>query len=120
MRQKCSFFDRVRCVKPLYKKEIMCYNKMYAFEFPGVGQAVQSRMGHDKGRIYLIAAVVGKDFVLLTDGDKRPLAKLKTKRVKHLKPLGESEQAKTAFASGGLTDSAVRKILKEFSGNAKN
>ena len=98
----------------------MCYNKMYAFEFPSVGTAVQSRMGHDGGRIYLIAAVLGNDFVLLTDGDKRPLAKLKTKRVKHLKPLGESEQAKKAFADGTATDSAVRKILKEFSENVKN
>ena len=62
----------------------------------------------------------GNDFVLLTDGDKRPLAKLKTKRVKHLKPLGESEQAKKAFADGTATDSAVRKILKEFSENVKN
>lgn len=96
----------------------MCYNKMYAFEFPGVGQAAESRMGHDKGRLYIIVAVAGSDFVLVCDGEKRPLDKPKTKRIKHLKPVCELEKAKTLIAENKLTDAAVRKLLKEVKSSA--
>lgn len=85
---------------------------MYALENPTVGQVVESRMGHDKGRMYIVVAVLGSDFVLCADGEYRPLDKPKTKRVKHLKWAGESQDAAKAIASGKLTDSAVRKIIK--------
>lgn len=92
----------------------MCYNRMYALENPRIGQIVISRMGHDRGRVYLIAAVLGRDFVLVTDGKLRPLDKLKTKRVKHVKYAGESEEIAKAIKDGKITDAAVRKTLKAF------
>lgn len=87
---------------------------MYALENPAVGQIVVSRMGHDKGRTYLIAAVLS-DFVLCIDGDARPIEKPKTKRIKHVKYAGVSQEAKAAIENGTLTDAAVRKICKAWS-----
>lgn len=89
----------------------MCYNKTYAPIKPAVGQVVKSLMGHDEGRLYIIAAVLGAEFVLCVDGKYRTLDKPKTKRYKHLKAVGESSLEFTA----GLKDSDVRKALSGFS-----
>lgn len=92
----------------------MCYNKMYASKIPTVGQIAVSRRGHDEGRLYIIVAVLGNDFVMCADGKVRTLDKPKTKRIKHLKTAGESESAAKAIADGKLTDAGIRKILKSF------
>lgn len=105
------------CEKPterLTEKGDMCYNRMYALENPKIGQIVVSRMGHDRSRAYVIAAVLGKDFVLVTDGKARSIDKPKTKRIKHLTYIGYSQEAAETIEDGKITDAAVRKILKEF------
>lgn len=86
---------------------------MYALKVPEVGLAVVSRMGHDKGRLYIVAAVLNSDFILCTDGDVRPLDKPKTKRVKHVKAICLSEPAQTAIKSGKPTDAKIKKILRD-------
>ena len=92
----------------------MCYNKMYDYEFPSVGCIAESKSGHDAGRLYIVAAVVSGDFVLLVDGSYRPIAKPKTKRIKHLKPRGLSPDAQSAINEGKLSDELARKIIKAF------
>ena len=53
-----------------------------------VGDIVVSKAGRDEGRVYLISAVVDKDFVMLVDGNFKKLVNPKKKRVKHLKNSG--------------------------------
>ena len=90
----------------------MCYNEMYAPIKPAVGQVVKSLKGHDAGRLYIIAAVLSAEFVLLVDGKYRTLSKPKTKRYKHLKTVGESSVEFTKR----LLDSDVRKAIAKFQG----
>ena len=90
----------------------MCYNEMYAPIKPTVGQVVKSLKGHDADRLYIIAAVLSNEFVLLVDGKYRTLSKPKTKRYKHLKTVGESPLEFTE----GLLDSDVRKAIAKFQG----
>lgn len=92
----------------------MCYNKMYDYEFPSVGCIAESKSGHDAGRLYIVAAVINGDFVLLVDGNYRPVSKPKTKRIKHLKPRGLSGDAQAAIQGGKFTDALARKVIKAF------
>lgn len=86
---------------------------MYAPTTPAVGTVVESRAGHDEKRVYLVAAVVGQDFVLCVDGAYRKLNNPKQKRCKHLKPIGAvSDGTVEKLQSGKLTDAAIRKELK--------
>lgn len=71
---------------------------------------VISRMGHDTGRVYVVTAVLGSDFVLVADGKYRTLDKPKMKRVKHVKVIGETDVLDTKL----LTDAALRSALKKF------
>ncbi len=70
------------------------------------GLIVKSLKGHDTGRIYLVIALLGDDFVLLCDGKYRRIDNPKQKRIKHLEIIGEI----TPLAE--LTDSSIRKICK--------
>ena len=92
----------------------MCYTKTYAPEFPEVGQIAQSRMGHDKGRLYIITAALSAEFALCADGEYRLLENPKTKRFKHLKILGSSEKAVKAIGDGKCTDTVIKKIIQDF------
>lgn len=74
-----------------------------------VGTIVESRMGHDSGRTYIVMAVVDPMFVLLVDGKYHTLEKPKLKRVKHVKAIGESD----VLARKGLTNAELYKVLKE-------
>ena len=95
----------------------MCYNKMYASKIPEVGHVAVSRMGHDAGRPYIVAAVLNNDFVLCVDGNVRPIEKPKTKRIKHLKYVCSLPQAAEAIANGKLNDAMVKKLIKSADGS---
>lgn len=83
------------------------------------GQLVQSKAGHDQGRIYLIVQVEG-NFAACVDGDYRPLDRPKRKRVSHLRRLGElapgwREQLE-AQADPGQQNALVRRLIHEHPG----
>lgn len=79
------------------------------------GCVVKSLAGRDAGRMFVVIREIDADFVLISDGDTRPLDRPKKKRRKHLKATGASFPEVAAAASGGqeLTDAQVRKLLKE-------
>lgn len=52
---------------------------------PVIGRAAYSKAGRDKGRLLIVIAIRDEDFVLVADGDLRPLEKPKKKRIKHLR-----------------------------------
>ena len=56
-----------------------------SFENPVVGRVVYSKAGRDKGKLLIVIGIVDEDFVLVADGDLRPMERPKRKRIKHLK-----------------------------------
>jgi len=52
---------------------------------PVIGRVAYSKAGRDKGRLFIVIGVINEDFVLISDGDLRPVEKPKKKRIKHLK-----------------------------------
>ncbi|ADU52351.1 LSU ribosomal protein L14E [Thermaerobacter marianensis DSM 12885] len=49
-----------------------------------IGQLVTSRAGRDRGRPYLVVGVLDDRFVLVADGDLRPVDRPKRKNMRHL------------------------------------
>jgi len=52
---------------------------------PVIGRVAYSKAGRDKGRLFIVIGVIDEDFVLISDGDLRPVERPKKKRIKHLK-----------------------------------
>lgn len=52
---------------------------------PVIGRIVYSKAGRDKGRLFIVVGIINENFVLVSDGDLRPVEKPKKKRIKHLK-----------------------------------
>ncbi|GHV00873.1 hypothetical protein FACS1894211_09320 [Clostridia bacterium] len=79
-----------------------------------LGRAAISRMGRDKGSLYIVCAVDG-DFVLVADGSKRPLEKPKRKRIKHLKLLPDlSQTLSEKFREGKkVHDAELKSCIKK-------
>jgi len=55
-----------------------------SFDGSFVGSFVISKNGHDKGETYVLTAVVDDKFVLVANGENRPLGKPKRKNIRHL------------------------------------
>ncbi len=58
-----------------------------------VGDIVLSLAGRDRGRLYMVMAVLNGGYVLLTDAKSRRLTEPKLKSVKHLKYIAEADAA---------------------------
>ncbi len=71
------------------------------------GFIVESRKGHDAGRIYLVI-LVENQFCFLADGVYRKLDKLKKKRKTHVRFLSEGD------LPDKLTDVKIKRIIKEW------
>lgn len=82
---------------------------------PQVGQLVTSTAGRDAGRSYLILQCVDSVYVLVTDGDKRPVANPKKKNIRHLELHAEvAVDLQSRLLSGGsVTDAEVRSALEQ-------
>ena len=52
---------------------------------PVIGRVVFSKAGRDKGKMFIVVGIVNEDFVLIADGDLRPMERPKKKRLKHLR-----------------------------------
>ena len=83
---------------------------------PKAGMAATSRQGRDKGKAYVIVSVIDKDFVLVSDGETRPLKKQKRKRIKHLKLTDTVFEGIEAKLNGTdkkkLYDTEIKRCLK--------
>ena len=79
---------------------------------------VFSLAGHDKGREYVVLKTDGS-FAWLVDGKTRKLTNPKRKKLKHLclGKMGTPELA-DALSEGKTTDSAIRKELAIYRGEA--
>jgi len=75
-----------------------------------VGQIVFSKCGRDKGKTFVIVNVLD-EYVFLTDGDLRPLAKPKKKKAKHVQPTNHIIDLEIKDGRG-LQDADIRKFIK--------
>jgi len=46
---------------------------------PVIGRVAYSKAGRDKGKLFIVIGIVDEDFVLVCDGDLRPVEKPKRK-----------------------------------------
>lgn len=51
---------------------------------PVIGRVAYSKAGRDKGKLFIVIGILNEDFVLISDGDLRPVERPKKKRIKHL------------------------------------
>lgn len=78
-----------------------------------VGQRAVSRCGHDRGREYLVYRLLDERFLLVVDGDIRPLSKPKKKNVQHLDLCQETADGLVArLETGRASDVEVRQALQ--------
>jgi len=82
---------------------------------PVIGRVAYSKAGRDKGRLFIVIGVIDEDFVLISDGDLRPVEKPKKKRIKHLKYTKlVAENIAEILKSGRMPQNAeIRKTLNE-------
>ena len=77
------------------------------------GIAAISLKGRDKGRAFVVLCELDADFVLVSDGRLRGLARPKKKRRKHLRPIGQELPGfSQAQAQKSLTDHQISAFLK--------
>ena len=77
-----------------------------------IGMIVRSMAGRDKGK-FMVVVSMEKGFVYLADGKERKLSSPKKKNEKHI------SMTKTAVSTENLTDKGLRKLLREFDGEAE-
>lgn len=79
----------------------------------GPSWLVQSCQGRDAGKFYMVLSTDPNGFVLISDGEKRPLSRPKRKNPKHLLAWGPSSStAGERLRSGGkVTDAQICETL---------
>lgn len=69
---------------------------------PVIGRVAFSKAGRDKGKIFIVVGVINEDFVLIADGDLRPVERPKKKRLKHLRYTDLTAGAIVERMNGGI------------------
>ena len=80
------------------------------------GQVVYSKCGRDKGLPFIVTAIDDDvNYIYLVDGDVRPLAKPKKKKVKHLQPVScvYDEIKRKLDGNLYLLDAEIRNALEK-------
>ena len=77
------------------------------------GRVVFSTQGHDRGRAFLVVAVLNERYAMIADGDTRKVANPKKKQFKHIRPAPQTfpEALGASMIRAGTADAAVRKAL---------
>ncbi|WP_425445962.1 KOW domain-containing RNA-binding protein [Dethiothermospora halolimnae] len=81
-----------------------------------IGQVVKSKSGRDKGKVFLVNAIIDEKYVTIVDGDLRRLDKPKKKKAKHLmiyKTVIEEFRNKI-LSNEKINNAYVRKLLLPF------
>ena len=87
--------------------------KGYPFE---IGRVAISKQGHDKGRWFAVVSVLDEKYVMIADGQTRPLEKPKKKQTKHLqwKPYLVGAITQGIRQGMPLQNSDLRKAINVF------
>ena len=87
-----------------------------------LGFLVKSKVGRDKGRIYVIINRSNDSYVRLIDGDKRKFYNPKLKNIKHLEPLNHrlDKIALKLDENKKIFDSEIYSAIKGYKENFEN
>lgn len=79
-----------------------------------VGQLVSSKLGRDKGKHYIVLAVLDERFVSVADGSSRPVDNPKKKNMSHLYYHAKVDQdlAQKLNLGVAISDIEIRERLK--------
>ena len=82
----------------------------------GIGSVVLSAAGRDKGRFFLVVAIVDDKYVKIADGELRPQEKAKLKKIKHLKFNGDviEKIAQKILTDKQVFDAEIRSALRVY------
>ena len=80
------------------------------------GMMARSQAGHDKGSLYFIVRTEG-EYVYLTDGVRRTLAKPKKKKYRHIQII---KQVPEDWNPDRISDDNVKRMLKEYEKKSAN
>lgn len=77
------------------------------------GYLVKSTAGRDSGRFFIIIGEVNEKYILLADGDLRPIERPKKKKLRHVQPLNVQSQELQAKLAAGETilNAELRKTI---------
>lgn len=83
------------------------------------GALVHSLAGRDAGECYLVVSISGLNFVLIANGQSRPLSRPKKKNIRHLLCRGQCDARLAAkIGSRKASDGEVARALQELSGQS--
>lgn len=74
------------------------------------GMFARSKAGHDKGSLYLVWKTEG-EYVYLIDGDRRPLAKPKKKKCRHIQII---HQILKDWNPEIISDDDVKRAVRQY------
>lgn len=79
-----------------------------------IGRVVISRAGRDKGRAFMIVAILDDNHVLVADGALRSVKRPKKKKLRHLKVTGVSSRWIREQSQQGacMLDADIRRELQ--------
>ncbi len=82
---------------------------------PVIGRVAFSKAGRDKGKIFIIIGIINDDFVLIADGDLRPVERPKKKRLKHLRYMDRTAPAIVEKMNSGIrvVNADLREAIRE-------
>ena len=81
---------------------------MRLMDWVSEGMFARSKAGHDKSRLYVIASM-DDSYVYLADGDLRPLAKPKKKKLMHIQP---EKRVMDGWDKANVRDEDVRRAIR--------
>lgn len=81
-----------------------------------IGSVVLSTAGRDGGRYFAVVEIVDDNYVKISDGDTRPQAKAKLKKLRHLKANGDvlTKIAEKLKADKQVYDAELRSALRVY------
>lgn len=78
-----------------------------------LGQFCRSKLGRDKGKLYIIYELVDEDYVLLVDGKYKGLKNPKKKNIKHLQRLNDRiANFEKEKLDNTLRDESIKRYIK--------
>ena len=76
------------------------------------GCLVKSVKGRDKGKHYVVAEIIDRYFVYVSDGDQKPLASPKRKNRKHIAEETGAPRMSMDFTDDSQGDDRIKNFLK--------
>jgi len=86
---------------------------MRAFD---LGVLITARAGRDKGRCFVIVGIIDDQYVLIADGDTRPVARPKKKKLMHVHAEPElAEDIREKLIKGEyIQDAEIRRAIARY------